>query len=370
MSVYLVILFLTFLFGLIGMYTSHVHDVVLIGSIEKRRLAGRIGVIGVLIVYVFFFAVRWNVGTDFANYYHRYNLIGVSNYKDIIGIRDWGFYLLTWFLYRVAPGNYIFYGAVIGILIYLPVLFTYRKFSNNFILTCSLYVMLCMYMWPYNGTRQSIAVSIMFSASPLLFKKKQWWKFCICATIAALFHATALIVLPFMFLAKYRPWSKSIIFGCIAIGTSILILPRLWNSIISFLMVIGQIKMAEDYSNYEILRSGINVLRIIVAALPVIISFCYYDTLKANNSQIDVSINMCLLNLVMLIGAFQITTLARFSQYFNLYQAILIPDFVNLFRKEFRMIAMVAIVLLYFLHMIVLLPRDSGLLPYVSIFNQ
>lgn len=336
-----------------------------IGSMRFSEAVSLILIMGILIGL---FACRWYVGTDFVNYYHRYQLLGSADLATIVGERDWGFYCLMGILYRIWPGNYVFCNVVIGAIIYIPVLLRYRSMSANFALSCFAYITLCIYMWPFNGTRQAVAVAILFFAAPLLCERKDWGKFCICVYIASIFHASALMVIPFLLICRLKPFSKEIVVACFVIAATAILLPSLWNSIIGFLESIGQEKMASDYSDLASARSGVNMLRIVLAAVPVL--FCYIERtrLVGKSKNLDLIVNMCLMNLVFILCAYRMTTLARFSQYFVVALPLLIPAIIDTLDKKSRPGVTIIVVGLLIAHMAILLPRDSGLVPYSFFF--
>lgn len=371
MGVYIIILLLTIIAASIAISCGTKRKIKLGDEVVTRRIPSRFGAFLVCCVFIFFFAARWYVGTDFGNYYSRFFKLLDTDYLTIFAnYQDRGFYLFSAFVGKKISSNYFVYSLLLGCLIYIPIVAFYRKYSNNFTLTCALYVMLCLYTWPYNGTRQAVAVSILFAGYPLLYQRRDYWKYGVTLILAFLFHSSAILVVPFILLTRIRPWSKKFIFICLAIIVLIVMLPNLWTTVIDFLENIGQTKMANDYSDLQSLRSGINFFRIAVAGLPVLISFFFYGRLKACNPHIDLVINMCVMNLLFLLCGYRVTVIARFATFFNVGLPLLIPEFLNIFTENSRKLALIFIFSLFLLHMIVLLPNDSGLLPYRFIFGN
>ena len=322
------------------------------------------------VLFVFFFACRWYVGTDFPNYYRRYFLSGNANILSLIGGRDWGFYTLTAIIYKIWPQQYIKYSIIIGLIIYIPVILTYREIATNYCMTICLYVSMCLYTWPYNGTRQAIAVGIMFCAAVRLNQDNKIGRFLALAVVAFLFHATAVFIIPFILAARSNAWGKKIVIPALMVVISVIILPRIWTYVIGFLEFVGQDKMAEDYGDLVSLRAGINILRIIVAVLPLIIAYLFRIQIQRHYENYNFVTNMCLLNFVFLLCAYRITNLSRFAAYFNLYLAAFVPEIKHIFNERSKRISNVTIFILYYLHMLILLPNDSGLVPYQFIFNR
>ncbi len=370
MAIYIIILFAVMLLCKWGQVYSVEKEVRLGHHIQTRKVVPVIAVMLVCALLTFFYAARWYVGTDFGAYLSMFNRhLGVS-LREIIGTRDWGFYLLTAFIGNYVVTDFFIYSIIVGTIIYGLILFTYRKYSSDFLMTCALYVSMCLYTAAFNGTRQAFASAILFAGFPLLFDRKNWWKFIVVVAIAYTFHSTSLMVAPFFILCMLKPWKKPFVFVCVTLVLLIILLPGLWTTIIDTLDSIGQTKLADDYADLEELRAGVNFLRIVVAAFPVIVSFIYYPKLSRENKHIDFFINMAVFNLLFMICGVRITVLARFAMYFNLALPVLVSDFVAIFEKKSKSFAKTLIWCVYFVHMLVLLPNDSHLIPYNFIFGH
>lgn len=370
MVVYITILLLVMIITAAGDGFATEKEVVLGEQIQKRKLATSFIVFLICGIFIFFFAARWNVGTDYPNYYSRFYKLLNIDLSELIGGTDWGFYTLSAFIGKFLTTNYFVYGLIISAIIYIPVVLTYRRYTNNFTMTCAMYIMMGLYTWPYNGTRQSIAVAIVFFGYQFLYDKKNWWKFALLVLIAYTFHTSALLVVPFILLTCLKPFKKPFVFSIIIIALLIIFLPSLWSSVIEFLDNIGQSKLVNDYSEYDKLRSGINPIRIFVAAYPVVLAYIYYGRLKKHNAHIDFMINMSVFNLLFLLCGYRLTVLVRFNSYFNIALPLLIPEFVNIFTENSKKLGTLLFYGIYFLHMLILLPNDSGVLPYNFIFGH
>lgn len=373
MGVYIIILLMTTITAMITVNCGKYKRIELGGKIVDRKIPSIFGTFLVCVILIFFFAARWNVGTDYVNYYSRFfkllNVDYLSIFKDY---RDCGFYLFTAFVGKEISTNYFVYSLLLGCIIYIPIIFIYRKYCNHFVLTCALYIMLCLYTWPYNGMRQSVAISILFFGYQFLYDKNDYWKYGLTLILAFLFHSSTILVAPFILITRMKPWSKMFISVCLTIVILIIMLPSLWTTVINFLESIGQTKMANDYSDLENLRSGVNFFRIAVAALPVLLSLFYYDKLKKNNPHVDLVINMCVINLIFLLCGYRVTVIARFASFFNIGLPLLISEFIDIFNSKYnnyKNLVGIIIFVLFFVHMIILLPNDSGLVPYEFIFE-
>lgn len=334
-----------------------------------KKLPNIFFVVLILFSMMTIYALRWKTGTDFGSYYHYFFNYGKMNIRDLIGTRDWGFYSLTSIIYKIWPDNFILYNYILSAFTYIPVILTLRKYSSDFTFTNFLYITMMTYYWPFNGVRQSIACSICFSAYPLLYDRK-YVKYLFFILAAYLFHSTALLMIPVMFIATKKAWSKPVTIAFSILILALIFLPGIWNNIIALLKFIGQDKMANDYSRFNYADNGANILRVIVALVPIIIAFIFYKQLKQNNTKIDIFINMSLLYSVFMIFAYKQTIFARISDYFVFFNALLIPEFSSLFKGKDRVLFKYVTASLFFVYMLMLLPTDSNLLPYQFIFNH
>lgn len=367
MAVYLFNITWTLVMSIIAMRYSKVEY---INGLQKRKQTpNRLFVGLVLLSFMSVYALRWKTGTDFENYFSSYFYLGGVHPIDLIGTRDWGFNVLTSTVYKIWPDNFAFYNYILAALTYIPTILILRKYSTNFAFSIMLYITMMFYYSGFNGVRQAIAVSICFLAYPLLYNKR-YISYTIIIIISYLFHSTALLMIPFMLIVTRKAWSKTIISTIVILLGIVLFLPSIWNDVISFLNLIGQEKMANDYSNYNYSDGGINILRVLVALVPVLLSFVFYKKLSKNNSKIDILINMSLLNLVFLLFGTQMTVLARISNYFAIFNTLLIPEIANLFKGNDKVLFIGITLILFFIYMVLILPVDSNLLPYEFIFNQ
>lgn len=363
-------------------YFTNLFWVVILGVIAERysvdkynKVLGKnykapniIYIIFLLFLLMSIYALRWKTGTDSYGYYKNFFYIGQQSVLDLIGKRDWGFSVLTAMIYKLFSGNYIIYNYILAAITYIPVILILKKYSSDFLFTIFLYITIMAYYWPFNGVRQSIACSICFASSPLLYEKK-YIKYCFWVGIAFLFHSTALIMIPLILIVTNKSWSIKIIIFSVFFIISIIFLPSIWSVVISAIDMIGQQKMVNDYGTYNINDNGANIFRILVAFAPVVISFIYYKKIKKNNDKVDLIINMSLMGALFMLAAGRITILARFSNYFICFQVLLIPEFTVIFTKDSRRLYRMIVCLLYFIYMCNLLPLDSDLLPYKFIFN-
>ena len=102
-----------------------------------------------------------------------------------------------------------------------------------------------------------------------------------------------------------------------------------------------------DYGGYlSNPEQGASVLRVIIAAVPVILSYVYKDNIKKYYNYSDIFMNMSILNFMIMGLATFNWVFARFNLYFELYNLVLIPCIISSIPriKEKRLIYYIAMV--------------------------
>lgn len=314
--------------------------------------------------------IRWNVGTDFGTYYYTFNKILsfpfsilISNsYGDFIPFER-GFSILVWIIGVISkePQVVIFFISVfnVGMVIYCL-----KKYSKSFTLSVYLYITMMVYFSAFNGMRQWIASIILFWAIKYIWNDN-FIKYFICVILASTIHISALIMIPVYFIVKERPFGRKIF---IIIILLIVVSMRL-DSILDKFENITSGTRYESYTTINNEDDGVNIFRVLVAFIPIIMSFMYYMNYK-NDKKMNILINFAMMNFLVLCLATKSTYISRFSMYFEIYNLLLYPKFINGLKKGQRSLFCTLVVICFFAYMCMLLPVDSNLLPYKTIFNK
>lgn len=147
-------------------------------------------------------------------------------------------------------GGFEYVLIVSSLLVLLPVFFVSKNYSDNPMLSIFLYFAFYIYLQSFNITRQTIAVSIVLIAYTFLLKN-QYWRYCLIIGVASLFHITALLCLPLVFIDRVP--DKKFIFLAL-IGGSLL-----FGVVFSNFILINSASLF-GYENYlERFDSGVGV---------------------------------------------------------------------------------------------------------------
>lgn len=337
---------------------------------RKKKLNKWVSIILVTIPLVCVEGFRYGVGTDFGNYYGMFKQMPAYKFIDIfdlttmkLGNTERGFTFLIWLIGKINsnPQFIVFITSLINILF---VVYTLKKYSESYTFSIYLYITTMIYYSPFNALRQWIASVFLFWAIKYIIEGK-WKKYLFCVLLASTIHISATIMLPMYWMTRAKPFAKKTIFIIVAfILLSIFLGP--------FLGQFEEITEGTRYSAYSSISendNGVNILRIAVAAVPVIISFIFYKRFK-EDKEANILINYSILNLLTLALSRRVTLIARFCMYFELYNLLLYPKFLKLFKRDEKYIFIFAVAVCFFIYMCLLLPVDANLLPYRVFWQQ
>lgn len=175
---------------------------ILIGFLYTFQKAGgdtQLFPLVIIIVLSLVSGLRYDVGVDCHVYREMYDspsdirLITLEPvwHWIIAGLRSLGFASRMWFILTSLVINLLFY-------------YGFRKLSVNIYLSIMLYVAMSFgYVESYNIVRQFVAGAILFGTFHYVLEHKIW-KYLLCILLAACFHFSALIMIPFLFLMRIR----------------------------------------------------------------------------------------------------------------------------------------------------------------------
>lgn len=202
--------------------------------------------------------------------------------------------------------------------------YIFRKYSENYWLSFFLFIASADYIsWVYNGMRQFIAVSILFACGPLILKKKNIPLVLILLAVSTI-HMSALIMLPFIFIARGKAWNKYMLFFLVVVAGAMVYLEEFTEILASFM----------DNSQYsaetkELLRDeGANIIRVLFYSVPTIGSLIYLKKIRSiNNPLVNICVNMSIASTGFYVVAYFTSGIyiGRIPIFFSLYNYLLYP---------------------------------------------
>lgn len=263
--------------------------------------------------------LRSSIG-DTGYYLYSYKNLPES-LVDIIGSRDSGFDVLSYFL-KILFKHSQFIIIVTSTIILSLILISFFKYSSNVTLSLFLMIVSGTYVSTMNGIRQFLVASILFSVFYLIYEGKKIKYFFIVAILSTI-HLSAVIMIPVYFIVRQKPWSKKFYITILISLISMVLFDELFGSL-------GFIIKDTQYSHYlanvnSEVPEGANILRVLVASIPVLLGWYYRKRLYYNVKYYDLYINFSILNLIFMMFATYNWIFARFTMYFGLYNLLLLP---------------------------------------------
>lgn len=277
---------------------------------------------------------------------------------------DKGFTLLLFVIKSVFGENYTPFLMIMALIEGFAVIFFYRKYSSNYVMSLFLFITSAEYFsWMFNGMRQFLAVAIIMFAFPLLLKK-EYFKFFIVVILASTIHMTAIIMIPFAIIAMGKPWNHKTIL-MIGIAVFAIFMTSRFTDILS---------VATQNTQYgdavvtwtESGDDGTNPIRVIVYAIPTVLAFFKRRNLEAlQDPVIDICVNMSILSTVMWVIS-MVTSgiyMGRLPVYAGVFNYILLPcEIDTLFTENSKKIVRVLMILMYLLYYYYQMHNTWGLL--------
>ena len=261
-----------------------------------------------------FAALRFMYGNDYYNYYRWFNHIhagGASGFKTEI---------LYSLLNRWLPS----FPVLIALSSALLIIVIYRMISKNlptryawigiFIFVVNPY----LFLMNLSALRQSIAFCFFAIGVELVCRKKYLW-YLVMVVIAALFHKSAILLLPMCLIATTRP-VKYWVCWLIGIGTLVLLMS---SQLLSDVVVWVAEQFGDKNYVYLASESAKNSLR---ATLLTSIYFIYVlFNLPKLKGRALIYAKLYLVSLFFGILAKEISMLTRLQMYFDVFSIVALP---------------------------------------------
>ena len=315
----------------------------------------------IFLTLLLFGGLRYYVGTDFESYY--------TIFRDIC--EDWddlryqgteaGFvWLNRWIsLFTDNPQWIIFIANGIISFFCTAALIKESKF-----VPFSIYIIFTtIYYQSFNLVRQGMACSIVLLA--FVYAKERKWLRCYGLILfAALFHRTALIMLPIMFLMQFQ-YVHALYFVFFALASLGIFLQDQITALL--LRIYPSAMAATDAYLYE----ESSPLQIAMCLIYAVLCLLYYRKLLDKDKGNVLYVNFSVLLLGLYAFFYWIPMWGRIQLYFIGFYSLIVPEVISCEESRMMRILYYAVIwgiLLFFF--IVPNLNSSGLWPYQTIFSQ
>ncbi|MFC0216471.1 EpsG family protein [Paenibacillus chartarius] len=332
MTVFWLTIAMTFVLGLLARMTAAPRPLGPLPITPNKPFAFLVIAIMVLVS-----GLRNGIGDTYF-YMYSYRLEHYTLLTAMFG-EDFGFNLLQMALQQISddPQLLIFFVAMVTNVLIIVVLY---KYARLFELSVFLYITSGQYLVSMNGIRQFLAASFLFAASKFLFEGK-WKSYMLVVLFASTIHQSALMLIPIYFVVRRQAWTYQ---TYLILALAVLFVFG-YGTLSDILFSAIQDTKYSEYQNLE--TNGANGLRVIVTAAPLVLAYLGREKLRQIFPQSDYVVNLCLINVVVMLIATQQWIFARFSIYFGLYSLILIPWLLQVFVPRDRKLVYYAIMLCY-----------------------
>lgn len=328
-----------------------VYRIELVNGKKIRRVTSLFAVVLVLPL-VIWAGFRGYVG-DTAAYMRGFeemptSFSGISGYIDTIE-KDQGFYFVSAVIKCLIGNRQALYFIILAGVQCLLVFRIYRKYSSAYVTAFFLFIASTDYIsWIFNGMRQFTAAAITVACFPWIIKKK--YILAIAGIlIASLFHQSALLVLPFVFIVQGKAWNKKTLLFIIVVIIAVMFANQFTNILDTMLAETQYENVVSDWQSWQ--DDGTNFLRVLVYCVPTIISLI---GLKYIRQEDDPLINLCTNMSIASAGLYVISMftsgvfIGRLPIYFSLYNYILLPWEINrIFTKQSAKLIYMAMIIAY-----------------------
>lgn len=281
-----------------------------------------------ILVFLIFIATfrDYSVGVDTYSYWLSYNYeIDKFHFSLLLKKIEPGWLFLNTWVQEIF-GDFKMVLFLASVLTIIPISYVFRKATPNPILAFLFYVLIFYYFFSFSIVRQAIAVSF-FVLSVFFFERDKYIKAFISISIGALFHYSAIALIPIVFLLKKIKVSYS---------TSAVVVIITFFIGFSGLVEIAKSYMVylpfEKYANYESYGEGREFNRVAsyLFILPKSVLFLYmgyYDKkLSLQLSSLQMKIfwtSTIVLNLFL-----TIPQVSRFSMYMSIFEILLMVNMI------------------------------------------
>ena len=276
------------------------------------------------------------------------SLGGMASYMATVK-KDKGFYFVSAVIKCIVGNHVNIYFIVLAAIQAGVLIYVYRKYSSRYLVSFFLFIASTDYIsWMFNGIRQFLAVTITFIGIKFILDKK-YAKAIILILIASLMHQSALLVIPFIFIAQGKAWNKKTLLFMVAVIAIVAGIGQFTNVLDSMLAETQYKNVVSDWQSWN--DNGTNALRVLVYAVPSVLSLI---GLRFIRNEDDKVINLCTNMSIVSVGFYIVSMftsgifIGRLPIYFSLYSYILLPwEIDHMFTKRSARLIYVVMVVGY-----------------------
>lgn len=319
---------------------------------DKIRDTGAAFFVVATIFFCFVSGQRFCIGdtVTYMDYFTDNNSTIAECLSDFSIGKEWLFEFYMVFIKNTITSDPRVYIEITSFITIIPIMYFYYSYSGDMKFAFYLFVTSGCWEHSMNGLRQYLASSLLLLSVAWIYKKR-WYLYFPFVFIISQIHTSAYIFFILYFILNKPAYSK-FTKGLLIFSVLLAISSPITGSFINNLLF-SATEYGNKYNNSD-WDYGINIFRVIVMAMPIIVSYINKDVMKDKYKYYNIVFNMGLFCcLTTLLGVFT-TVFARLNLYFECYNVILLVWNINemIKDKRYRWIKAVACIcyLLYFLY--------------------
>lgn len=283
---------------------------------------------------------RFGMGNDYFSYIRIFDEIHDASWGEALSLGyEPAFTLLTKGITLISHNPEVMYG-IYAVLILAPVAYSIYRHSDNVWISVTVYLCLTFYYTSLNFIRQSMAVSLLILCYSFI-KQRKIVPVMIFAVIAALFHYTALVFIPFYLLTYLvKPTKKAIIiYSSVSVGVLIacLIMKAVGANPLNLMAQAVTAITGKDYTGYISsmwFEEGFGVQYLIMPlAVLALVMICYFLGWKEKEDS-HTLLWFMLINASIWSFIVYAFIIERFSMFIFIFSVFAIPSALNYFKEK------------------------------------
>ena len=201
------------------------------------------------------------------------------------------------------------------------------RYSRSFTMTVFMIFATGVYTFCFAAIMQCTATAFALIGVDFLLRRRPLG-FLVAILVGCTFHTYCVIyfIVPLM---VSQPWERRTYSFIIATVVAAILFSMFIRIIVGITSATG-----ESYTETELTSGGVNPFRLLVALVPVVLSFLVRDDLrKSDDMLVNISVNLCIVQAcILFLGLFGTGNyFARLANYFLIFQCIAIPWLVDRF---------------------------------------
>jgi len=333
-----------------------------VGLILFLRLEKRLKAIIVLVLLSLFSGLRYGIGTDYFSYQKRFFLAPFHNLlHDPLEMGHWLLNKLVAVFFSDAVAMILVYAFLTSFFTVIALFLLSKRISFSFEMSLICYITLGFYFSSFNITAQALAQSIILLAyCSIAYNRKILGL--VTILIASTIHVSALIVLPFVFLLKFK--NRAFFPLVTAFGLTSLIFFEEVAVLVGRFGGVYSIYYATKYTD-----EGANLLNLVPSFTIIVGILVFSRSFFNEKNPISEFARLLFIGFIFTGMASFGMGFARIASYFWMSSIIVVPKLLESFSYEEKPLAFFAVTTTMLVYMLFYVSKYGDLIPYVSILN-